>query len=317
MTTTTNTTDTDNNNAKLDRINSALDSVITTFENGTAPAMIAMSLFDSSDKPCARWSFLNQLIVGAHNTADARTFKQWLTTERVVKKGTGAFYIFSPIIKKKKEENDKGETVETMKLRGYKMMPVFRVENTEGADLPGPKIEDLKLPFMEKALAWNINVRAEGFSDLTRLLKGSQAFGVFRHRLDGSAPDEIILATASESVFFHELSHAAQARINNIRITREQHELYEVVAEFSAAVLCEMTGISSKSLGNSYAYVKHYAGKAGLDLHKALNLVLTDVKSCLNLILHEDNIQQTQDLEAQDLEADDIEFQTEACGALA
>jgi len=44
-------------------------------------------------------------------------------------------------------------------------------------------------------------------------------------------------------------------------------------------ILCEIVGISSRTLGNSYAYVKYYAKKANLDLHKALNLVLETLKA--------------------------------------
>ncbi len=287
--------------AKEQRITNALDSVVQLFESGKAPAQIAVALFASADKPCSKWSFLNQLIVGAQNTTDARTFKQWQAADRSVKKGSHAFYIFSPIIKSEKEKNDSGEEIENKKLRGYKLLPVFAVQDTDGEPLAGPEFDEKKLPFYERAAEWNIEVRAEGFTDLTRLLKGTQALGVFRHYTNidedqSPKPNEIILATPEISVFFHELAHAAQKRLANRRIEREQHELYEVVAEFSAAVICEMAGISSRTLGNSYHYIKHHAEQAKLDIHKTLNLVLSDVKNVLGLILHEDDTQNEEEL---------------------
>ena len=71
---------------KAARIDSALESVVKKFENGEAPQIMAKMLFDSAEKPCAGWSPLNQLIAGANDTADARTYKQWQAVERQVAK---------------------------------------------------------------------------------------------------------------------------------------------------------------------------------------------------------------------------------------
>ena len=43
------------------------------------------------------------------------------------KKGSKAFYIIGPVIKKIKEENEEKQI-----LAGFKAIPVFRIENTEG-----------------------------------------------------------------------------------------------------------------------------------------------------------------------------------------
>lgn len=273
---------------KEQRITSALDKVLKMFEEGKAPAATAHSIFASADTPCGRWSFLNQLIVGSNDTFDARTFKQWQAVNRTVKKGAKAFYVFAPNTKSFTETDTDGNEEKKSFVTGFRLMAVFAVQDTEGEPLPLPTIELKNLPFIERAREWNIEVSALGFMDLQRRLCGTPALGVRITKISGAGEEkeEIVLATPETSVFFHELAHAAQARLHGRRINRDQQlELHEVVAEFSAAVLSEMTGISTKMAGNSYQYIKRYADQAKLDLHKALNMVLGDVKGVLSLIL--------------------------------
>jgi hypothetical protein len=109
---------------------------------------------------------------------------------------------------------------------------------TEGEPLDYQKIELPELPLMEIAKEWGISVKA---------IPGSyRYFGYF-----SQDRKEIALATKEESVFFHELVHAAHQRILG-ELKQGQDWKQEIVAELSAAVLCRVVGRPSKHLGNSY-----------------------------------------------------------------
>ena len=59
----------------------------------------------------------------------------------------------------------------------------------------------------------------------------------------------------------------------------------EIVAELSAAVLCEMVGKTSKRIGNHLKYIQHYAEKENLNPVRACLKVINEVEKVLELIL--------------------------------
>jgi len=102
-----------------------------------------------------------------NDTEDARGFRQWQKVGRRVKKRAKAFYILTPVRKKvpvkvKREEervNDNGEievveieeTILVDKLVGFKPVPVFRYEDTEGEPLPEENF-NVKIPYEFKGI---------------------------------------------------------------------------------------------------------------------------------------------------------------------
>jgi hypothetical protein len=65
-----------------------------------------------------------------NNTEDARGFRQWQQAGRRVNKGSKAFYILAPMFKKVEENGE-----EFQQLIGFRSVPVFRVEDTEGTPI--------------------------------------------------------------------------------------------------------------------------------------------------------------------------------------
>ena len=249
------------------RIKEVLDGILTKFESGDIPKAVAISTFPMNDMPSSRWSFLNRLIMYLSGTVDARGFRQWQQVGRSVKGGSKAFYIMVPRITRK--ETEKGE--EEQIVSGFLAKPVFKYEDTAGKPLKikTPKLPDL--PLIEKAKEWGISVKA---------IPGNyRCYGYFNQ-----TKAEIALATEEESIFFHELAHAAHSKIG----PNKDSTLWakEIVAELSAAALCRIVGKTSKHLGNSYRYIKHYARKGNLSPIKACLAVLREVESTLNLILN-------------------------------
>ena len=250
------------------RIKDVLNGILAKFESGDIPKAAAISTFPMDDMPSSNWSFLNRLIMCLSGTADARGFRQWQQVGRSVKGGSKALYIMVP--RMTRTETEKGD--EEQIVSGFYAKPVFRYEDTAGKPLEDktPKLPDL--PLFEKAKEWGISVKA---------IPGNYSYyGYF-----SKAKAEIALATKEESVFFHELAHAAHSKVQ----TTGEKALWskEIVAELCAATLCRIVGKTSKHLGNSYRYIKHYARKGNLSPIKACLKVLQEVESTLNLILNE------------------------------
>jgi antirestriction protein ArdC len=201
-------------------------------------------------------------------TSDARGFRQWKEVERHVKKGVKSFTILAPrFIKKQAEDKEETEPI----LAGFLAVPVFRVEDTEGEPLDYQNIELPELPLMEVAKDWGISVKA---------VPGNYRYcGYF-----SQDRREIGLASKEESVFFHELAHAAHQRILG-ELKKGQDWKQEIVAELVAATLCTIAGKTSKHLGNSYRYIEGYANTANLTPWQGCLKVISDTEKVLNLIM--------------------------------
>ncbi len=248
-------------------VNDVLKDILARFESGEIPEAIAFSTFPAPDMPSARWSLLNRTIVFMAGTTDARGFRQWQEINRRVKKGAKALYILVPRIIN--QENDEGE--QRTIVAGFLVKPVFRLEDTEGdpVQYSQPILPDL--PLIEKAREWGISVKA---------IPGNyRYYGYF-----SESRNEIALASKEEAIFFHEVSHAAHARLYGSNKSRPEW-INEIVAELSAAVLCQVVGKTSKYLGSNFKYIKHYADRAGHSPLQACLKVISDVEKILELIL--------------------------------
>jgi hypothetical protein len=257
-------------------IHETISGIIASFERGDIPEAIAYSMFPIVDIPSAKWSLLNRTIMFLAGTQDARGFRQWKLAGRYVKKGTKSFRILVPcFVKIENEENGEIES----SLRGFMCRPVFRVEDTDGEALEYEKLELPDFPLIERAEEWGISVKA---------IPGNYRY--YGYYMPGR--NEIALATSEESVFFHELAHAAHEKVNGV-LKAGQDSLQEIVAELSAQALCRIVGKQSRdTTGNSYRYIERYAEKIKLSPQAACLKVLSDTEKVLNLILKPKGVDQ-------------------------
>ena len=247
-------------------IKTVLNKILECFESQNLPEVITYSVFPAANMPSSNWSLLNRILILLSETQDARGFRQWKEVDRHVIKGAKAIHILVPKIMKL--ENDEGDEEE--RLAGFMARPVFRIEDTEGEKVEYEKIELPNLSLMERAKEWGISVKT---------IPGNPTYyGYF-----SSERKEIALASKEETVFFHELAHAAHKRL--VGSNKKQHWKKEIVAELSAAVLCEIVGRTSKYLGNNHQYIGHYAKKANLTPVQGCLKVISDVEKVLGLIL--------------------------------
>jgi hypothetical protein len=250
------------------KVQEALNCILQRFEAGDIPEAVSIVCFSKSDVPMNRWSLLNRLTVFLSGTRDARGIKQWNKVGRFPKKGSQAIYILAPALHKEKDNEGNERHV----LEGFMAVPVFRYEDTDGKPIEyrEPKLPDF--PLIERAKEWGISIKA---------LPGDRDYlGYYSEQRQ-----EIVLATEAECVFFHELSHAAHAKVVG-KLKGGQNPLQEIVAELSALSLCKLAGRDPKDyFGNSYRYISDYAEKLHMSAYGACVRVVSDVEKILNLIL--------------------------------
>ena len=253
------------------RVKGILDSIVEQVSGDVITDFMQKSLF-GGDVPMTKWSMLNQFICFISGTQDSRGYRQWQKVGRYVKKGSKAIFILAPLLIKTNrivaEEVDGEVEVdekieEVKKLIGFKLIPVFRYEDTDGKPLEYAEQvkridpEELPLYNVAKDLGISINVG----------LTVCGEYGSFCPSIK-----EIRLCTDSEQVFLHELSHAIDEHLRNYKIT--DYGFGEVVAELSACFLASLYGLKA-DLRFTQNYIKSWSkGKhVALSIGSALERV--------------------------------------------
>ncbi|MDI6907906.1 MAG: ArdC-like ssDNA-binding domain-containing protein [Thermoanaerobacterales bacterium] len=273
-----------NTERATERAKAALSRLLEMFESGDLPAAVARTMIKpkpGTERPIDRWSLGNRLLALAAGTDDARGFKQWQDVGRRVRKGEKAFYIFAPVTKTKTvkvTDEETGEEYEEERrvVIGFREVPVFRLDDTEGDPLPEPDYAPPELPPL-----YNI-ARQFGVEEVIYEPGDGNAYGYFTWR-NGR---KIVLHTHDVKTWFHELGHAVHATFRPLQGGQVPEQ--EIVAEVFAATLCELYGIQVYHK-HSWNYVRSYAGEDPQQALKAIFRVLADVEKCLNLVLEAAN----------------------------
>jgi hypothetical protein len=182
-------------------------------------------------------------------TSDARGFRQWTEVNRFVNKGAKAFWILGPVVKKVKtgssipdEDGDQKEGAFKEVLVGFRTIPVFRLEDTSGQELPTYLPRNLP-PLMGVAERFGMKVQ------YARLAPGM--YGATDH-----ISKTITLATEDADVFFHELAHAIH-RSFEPKMAHGQEPEAETIAQLVAATLARLYDRPADNF--SWSYIASYA----------------------------------------------------------
>jgi hypothetical protein len=224
----------------MSKVQEAMASLLSILQSGNLEP-VALAFFKDYSKPSDSWSFLNRMLMHLNETSDARGFRQWQSVNRYVVKGSKAFYILGPC-KKKITDEESGE--EGYMVCGFRSIPVFRFEDTDGEPLEGRDF-DLSIPCQFDGIIQELglSVRAVPFE--------GDWIGAY-----SQSSKQIILATSELEVFLHELTHAVDDRLHNIK--NGQHKDQEIIASFGAAVIGRMLGYEVP-LGHTLKYLKAYS----------------------------------------------------------
>ena len=200
-----------------------------------------------------RYSWGNCLLI-AFQMPDATHvagFRRWLELGRHVRKGESGIGILAPLAYRKREESDGDRDGDEVTLRGFKVVHVFDISQTEGDALPElgsieGNVDDL-LPRMEDLL------RRSGISlvyeDLGHGTKGVSRKGEIAIAC-GLPPPERMAVMAHEVA--HELMHTIEQREGLSKTVRETE------AEAVAYVVCRAFGLDCST--RSSDYIQLYRG---------------------------------------------------------
>lgn len=252
-----------------ERASAILDEITKKFSEQEFPKICAKAFINAAEIPSASWSLGNQIAMLMENTTDARGYRQWESVQRYVKKGSKAIYILVPMVVKRKDCKDEDKTMTV----GFKAMPVFRYEDTDGKPLEEYKPKTLPPLFglAEKNgldVQWRNSESGEGASI--------------------NIPKRIItLSTEAPDTFLHEMVHWYDNK--NVKLKMLQDPEQETVAQLGACVLSKMYGFDSETY--TWNYIASYAksdspqkvGQMCLRVlgrvQKAINAILEDAES--------------------------------------
>ncbi len=241
-----------------------LNKVVERFKAGDlSPVTKILTINLPSDAPARQWTFSNRVMAYAQTGGlDCRGFRQWEQAGRKVKKGSRAGFILFPRMVKK--TNDKGE--EKRQCVGFGTTAVFSVDQTEGETITDYEPAQLP-PLIDVAQRLGIDVQYMPLVD---------AFGYCT--TDNS---KLRLASHDESVFFHELAHAAHNTFET-KVSGGQDPHRETVAELTACILMQTYGIKDTT-GNAWKYIEHY----NTDPVRAIMKALGEVEKVLDVIFND------------------------------
>ena len=251
-----------------ERANIELEKIVRVFSSEQLPDLCATALINSPEKPSSKWSFGNLLLMLLAGTTDARGYRQWQDVHRHVRKGAKSFPILGPVfVEKPVDESDpESEAVEV--LVGFRTIPVFRYEDTEGEELPTYKPRDPP-PLLEVAERSGMKV------NYLRLSAGVYGLTDYERQV-------ITLATEDWVVFFHELAHALH-RSFEPKTTHGQEPEAETIAQLVAATLARLYGKPAD--GFSWNYIATQAQSSSpQQVGRLCMRVLDRAKKVLDLI---------------------------------
>lgn len=256
----------------------AVDRLLEMFKTGKMPEAAAFHIIRRKKGECYKpsdcWSLGNQILQMCQGTDDARGFKQWLEVGRHVKKGCHAIHILAPLTRKIKAVNPKtGLEEEKVIVLGFRPLPVYRYEDTEGVELEGmPDYSPTTPPPF-----WNVAEKL-GIS-IMYVPMMSNYLGQFN-----MAANTIKLCSQDAVVYFHELAHAVHNTFTDLRTC--DTAVAEAVAEFSAAVMASIQGIQGYEY-QAWEYIKMVTDNRDNpeEALKALMQVLGDVEKVVSIAL--------------------------------
>lgn len=251
--------------------------MLVMFESGNLPTAVARTMIKpvpGSERPCDNWSLGNKLLMLLSDTEDARGYKQWQQAGRQVKKGAKAIYILAPCTRKIREkviDNNTGKEQEKEKniIAGFREIPVFRYEDTEGESLPEVNFDPPDPPPLQEV------AREFGVDEIIYTPGNGTAYGFYAW---GQNQKRIVLHTHDIKTWFHELGHAIHNSFRQLKSGQDADQ--EIVAEVFSATMCELYGVRGYHF-HAWEYVKSYSGKDPQQALKNILRVLSEVEECL------------------------------------
>jgi len=199
-----------------------------------------------------RYSWHNTLLILSQKPSASRVagFQTWKKLDRHVRKGERGIAIFAPCPFTKEREN--ATTGETEKVSGmfFKVVYVFDVAQTDGADLPS-----VDCPILDSDGAALLSALVRVAESRGIVVSFGKLSGEFGHATDGGKAIAIESAypTGQQAkTLAHELAHCACHFGKTDRATRLTRDIAELEAESIAYVVCKHFGIDAEVRSSRY-----------------------------------------------------------------
>lgn len=248
-----------------------MTSIVELFSTEKLPDVAAKAYISAPQIPSSSWSLGNRLAMVIAGTSDARGYKQWGDVGRNVKKGSKAIYILGPRMVKSSERDQNGEPKKI--LVGFRALPVFAIEDTEGRELE--EYEPRKLPPL-------FDLSKHNGIDVTYANSSHGEYGYIN--VDQK---RMVLCTESADTYLHELMHFYDLKNRSDKVGG-QDKTQEIVAQLGACILARMYGVDEDDLVTKYTwkYISGYSHAESPELiAKECIAVLGRVESAINSIL--------------------------------
>ena len=196
-------------------------------------------------------------------------YRAWQTKfSRSVKKGAKSIHIFAPMMVTEEDEYGNKER----KLKGFKLVPVFDIADTEGEPLPeGPEEIFLKgssepaqrlLPLLKGLL-----VRHNLYYDRKDIAPTRGSFAPMKRLI---VTDENLELDMETKVLTHELVHYLAGHGEKMSEYQMNRDELEAVTEGVTFVVLDRFGMDTSDA--SFSYVAHWAKSPEL-IHRNLELI--------------------------------------------
>lgn len=220
--------------------------------------------------------FLLQMVALRNNYENPvwMTFKQAQAEGGTVKKGEkGVPVVFWKPMKKTEKQSDGSNKDKSFMLLRY--FTVFNVAQTEGITLVSPSTDKVVEPLEQ------CESIVKGMPNAPSIIHGS-AMACYSPSADTITLPPMSAFDNREAYYatlFHELGHSTghetrldrESLTNEERYSKHQYGEEELVAEFTAAFLCGMAGISPAVIASSAAYIDHWRKAVSLDSKLVVN----------------------------------------------
>jgi DNA primase len=192
-----------------------------------------------------RYSFNNHLMIFCRRP-DATLvagFQKWKTMNRRVKKGEKGIAIFAPCAYRTKIEDDNGNEKTFQRLRGFRVVHVFDISQTEGEELPDvdsvrPNLLDGEAPegIWEALVA---EATDAGFDVIRGQRRNENGYCDLLGKKIAVRPD--VAPAQAVKTLVHELGHAL---FHGQELPKSQ-EVAEVEVESVAYIVCDALGLDT------------------------------------------------------------------------
>lgn len=203
-----------------------------------------------------RYSFRNVLLIAMQRPDATRVagYNAWKGLGRQVRKGEKGIAILAPMTYRATRENQAGEVEETRVVRGFRVVHVFDLAQTEGEE-----VADVRPELLEgegSSLAWGAVealVKDLGYI-VYRYIPEGGANGFCDHEGRRIVVRDDVSGLQALKTLIHEAAHATMHAAAEERSTRD---VLEVEAESVAYVVCSALGLDTS--GYSLPYVARWA----------------------------------------------------------